>query len=105
MADITPFLSNESLLLDFMKEKSYPVFNNSNIFLRDLEYAIRDYFRDKEDDDIGTRKMTEYALTFVQAMEKRGILQAQSHNTWILKNEAYRLPKQVEEKKPAETTA
>ena len=40
-------ISQRELFFRFMKEK-YPVYKNSNIFLRDIQYAIKSYFEKKE---------------------------------------------------------
>ncbi|MBK7107304.1 MAG: hypothetical protein IPH62_18680 [Ignavibacteriae bacterium] len=39
--------SNKNIFFNFMKE-DYPLFRYSNLFLRDLQYAIKSYFDMKE---------------------------------------------------------
>ena len=39
-------ISNKKLFFSFMKEK-YPVYKESNIFFRDLQYAIINYYMKK----------------------------------------------------------
>jgi hypothetical protein len=39
--------NNKKIFFTFMKE-DYPLFQHSNIFLRDLQYAIKSYFDLKE---------------------------------------------------------
>ena len=85
-------------LLDFMRSAGFPVFHLSNIFYRDFQYGVRDYYRAKEGIDVGTRKADEIAQSVVSDMEKRNILTPHSRNTWILNNERYLLPRQKEEK-------
>jgi len=85
-------------LLDFMRSTGFPVFHLSNIFYRDFQYGVRDYFRATEGIDVGTRKADEIANSVVRDMEQRNVLQPHSRNTWILNNERYLLPRQKKEK-------
>jgi len=91
-------------LLDFMRSTGFPVFHLSNIFYRDFQYGVRDYYRAKEGIDVGTRKADEIAQSVVADMEQRNILTPHSRNTWILNNERYLLPRRKEEK-PTEPAA
>ncbi len=91
-------------LLDFMRSHGFPVFHLSNIFYRDFQYGVRDYYRANEGIDVGTLKADEIATLVIQDMEKRNILTPHSKNTWILNNERYLLPRQKPEKKPEAAT-
>ena|GEM_PF-537243 len=86
-------IGNETELLDFMKRSGFPVFHLSNMFFRDVQYAVRDYYRASEGKDIGTRKADELAAQVIADMEKRGILAPHSRNTWVLHHERYLVPK------------
>lgn len=55
MNPIEHLKSNKNTFFNFMKE-DYPLFKNSNLFLRDLQYAIKSYF-----------EMKEYPITYTQA--------------------------------------
>ncbi|MCB2204322.1 hypothetical protein KQI65_06190 [bacterium] len=95
------FVGKKKELFDFMRENDFPVYHASNIFYRDLQYAIRDYIRVHEGKDIGTRKMEELAREFVADLEREGILKPFARNTWLLNDVEYLLPSQVEEETPA----
>ena|SRR3989339_601685 len=73
-------LAEKEIFLKYMKEK-YKIFNNSNIFLRDIQYAIKSFF-EKKDIKItyAEAEMIMYKLT--SNMEASGELLKLSSNTW-----------------------
>jgi len=91
------FVGRETELFDFMRDQGYGVYHLSNVFLRDFQYAVRDYHRLHERKDIGTRASDRIAQEFVDDLEQRGILRPQAENTWVLFDERYRLPSQKEQ--------
>lgn len=84
-------IDRETELLDFMKEHGYPIFHLSNVFYRDFQYGVRDYFRITEGKDIGTRKADEIADAVIESMLQRGLLIQRSTNTWQLLHDRYTL--------------
>jgi hypothetical protein len=99
--DIGSVKNNIEGFLDYMKETGYPVFHDSNIFLRDFEYAVRDYFRTTTNKDIGSRKAGTYAIEIVAVLEEKDLMIRRSGNTWTLKMEKFLLQPEPEEE-PAE---
>lgn len=91
------FVGRETELFDFMRAQGYGVYHLSNVFLRDIQYAVRDYHRVHEKKDIGTRASDRIASELVEDLEKRGILRPQAEKTWVLFDEHYRLPSQQEQ--------
>ena len=63
-----------------MKEK-YPVFKESNIFFRDLQYAIRNYYM-KKGKTINYQKADKIALEFIENLVNKGELKKISNNAW-----------------------
>jgi hypothetical protein len=63
-----------------MKEK-YRVFNNSNIFLRDIQYSIKSYF-DKKNRPVKIAMAEKIAWQFIESLEKGGELKKISENAW-----------------------
>ena len=63
-----------------MKEK-YPVFNKSNIFLRDLQYAIMSYF-EKKDVKVKYGEAEELAFEFTNYLKSTGEITQMNKNTW-----------------------
>ena len=77
-------IGKEEELLSFMKDNGFPVFHQSNIFFRDVEYGIRDYYRVNLKKDIGMRESAKLADEFVKALEQKNIFQPLTPNTWLL---------------------
>ena len=75
-------LSQKDIFLNFMKEK-YPVHNNSNIFLRDIQYAVKSFLekKNKKVKFAETAKITE---VFIEQLSEKGILKKISANSWKL---------------------
>jgi hypothetical protein len=88
--------------LDFMKDRGYPLYHRSNIFLRDFQYAVRDYIRSTTKKDIGTRKSDAYAKAVIDYMETKGLMKKFANNAWTLEMEKYLLEPKVEEEKQEE---
>ncbi|MCX6173420.1 MAG: hypothetical protein NTZ27_01540 [Ignavibacteriales bacterium] len=72
--------SNKSIFFKFMKEK-YRLYLNSNIFFRDIQYAIKSYF-DKKDIRIKYSQAEKVAYDFIQKLEDTGELKKMSNNAW-----------------------
>ena len=83
--------ANRNELFSFMRTNNFPVYHLSNIFFRDMEYAIRDYVRSHEGKDIGGREAGRLASAFVADLEQQEILRPHGKNTWILFDEEYSL--------------
>ncbi|MBN1446301.1 MAG: hypothetical protein JXA28_00100 [Bacteroidetes bacterium] len=88
------FVGNEDKIFRYMLDNGYPVYHLSNLFYRDVQYAIRDYFRDNHRKDIGWRASDRMARELVEDLERRGVLRPHAKNTWVLFDEQYRLPSQ-----------
>lgn len=72
--------SNKEIFFNFMKEK-FPVFFNSNIFLRDLLYSIKSYF-ERKDKFISYSQAEKLALEFTEYLEKSEEIKKVGNNTW-----------------------
>jgi len=76
-------VSNQEVVFEFLREK-FPIFFNSNIFLRDIQYGIMTYF-ERKDIMISYPVAEELALKFTSTMESKEILKRLSANTWLVK--------------------
>ena len=78
MNNLNELITNKEIFFNFMKEK-YPIFHNSNIFFRDLLYAIKNYFERKN-----------HSLTYAQceklAFEFTGYLTSNNEITKVSEN-------------------
>ena len=68
------------MFFTFMKGK-YKVFENSNIFFRDIQYAIKSYFEKKEH-KVSYQQAEKIASEFVKSLENEGQLKKMSSNAW-----------------------
>ena len=80
MEHLNELLSDQSIFFNFMKEK-YNVFHNSNIFFRDIQYAIKS-FLEKKDKKVKYSQAEKIAQEFIKQMENDGKLKKMSNNAW-----------------------
>ncbi|MCF8242765.1 MAG: hypothetical protein K9J16_15410 [Melioribacteraceae bacterium] len=80
MDHLKELTTNEDIFFGFMKEK-YPIFFNSNIFLRDLQYGIRSYF-EKKDIDIDYPLAERLAHSYAEHLENDNKFIKISGNAW-----------------------
>ncbi len=73
-------LSDKKTFFKFMRIK-YPLFYNSNIFLRDVQYAIRSYF-EKKDIELKYPEAEKLAFEFTAALETEKELINLGNNAW-----------------------
>lgn len=92
--------TNLEQFFSFMKEK-YPFFNKSNVFLRDLQYGVKNFF-ERKSVKLSYKDVEETTLQLIRLLEKDGILFKLSENTWKLNYATKEEPKPAETK-PAET--
>lgn len=92
------FIGKKTELFDFMRANAFPVYHASNIFYRDIQYAIRDYVRANEGKDIGWRESDALASAFVRDLEEKDVLRPFANNTWILNDTDYLLPSTADSK-------
>jgi len=71
---------NKEIFFNFMKER-YPIHYNSNIFERDLQYAIKRYF-DKKDIRITNPQAEDLLKQFTEYLEETGELLKLNKNSW-----------------------
>lgn len=86
---------NQLTFFEFMSAK-YPVKYHSNIFLRDLQYAIFLYFKYAED-EINISEAEELALSFAAYLVEKGDLKVINDHTWFVDFEVESQPEVVEE--------
>ena len=97
------FIGRETLLFDYMRAHGYPVYHQSNLFTRDVQSAIREYMREKENRDIGTLEVYRLAEEFIVDLERRGVIVPFRNKTFILQMEQYRLHPKAKDEQEAET--
>jgi hypothetical protein len=85
--------SNPEVLLGFMKKTRKPVFHKSNIFFRDVQYALRDYFDRVENKPITTPEAERMAHEVVELYIGRGLLREVSNQAYLLDMPEFATPK------------
>jgi hypothetical protein len=90
-------VSSQEMVFEFLREK-YPIFFNSNIFLRDIQYGIRTYF-ERKDIIISYPLAEELAMKFTSSMESADILKRLDTKTWLV-NFKFKEP-EIQTKEPA----
>jgi len=71
---------NKIIFFNFMK-KRYPIFQQSNLFLRDMQYAIMSYFELKEN-SVSYEEAEKLAKKFIDKLVDSGELLELDHKTW-----------------------
>lgn len=80
MNNLNELTASKEIFINYMKEK-YPVIHNSNIFLRDLQYAIRSFF-EKKGSNLSYSETEKIALLFAELMEQSNDFKKIGNNTW-----------------------
>jgi len=71
---------NQDAFLIFLSEK-YHMYSNSNIFLRDVQYAIKSYFR-KDNIELNYSVYEKTAIEFLAYLTAIGKLEQIDKNVW-----------------------
>lgn len=80
MNHLDNLISNRTIFFNYMKER-YEVHYKSNIFLRDLLYAIKSYY-EKKGIKLKYREAEKLAVEFADNLVKTNELQVVGKNTW-----------------------
>ncbi|HPI37300.1 MAG TPA: hypothetical protein PK397_05075 [Ignavibacteriaceae bacterium] len=75
------------IFLSYFKA-NYPVFHNSNVFFRDLQYAIRRFLESKGF-ETNYNEATKLAVSFAELMELEGVFVKTSKIGWKLNYPAF----------------
>lgn len=83
MKDKFDFLQkNSTIFLNYMKVK-YPLFHNSNVFLRDIQYGLRNFFA-RKDVKLSYQETEKLTDNYIHYLEEAQILIKLKENTWKL---------------------
>ncbi|MEI8135593.1 MAG: hypothetical protein WCH46_11065 [bacterium] len=84
MATSDVFIDYPYELFSYMREIHKPVFHNSNVFLRDLQFSIQDYFEDKQGKTIRDAEAQRIAEEVSRAYERKGIFKKVNPQGYVL---------------------
>jgi len=90
---IEKHFGNPEVLLGFMRRTRKPVFHKSNVFFRDIQYAIRDYFDAVEREPISTPEAERMARDVVELYTERGLLRKVNNQAYLLESPEWITPK------------
>lgn len=82
--DADVFIDYPYELFSFMRETHKPVFHNSNVFLRDVQYAIQDYYEDRHGVTIRNDAAEALAKEVAKAYEQKGIFRRVNPQGYML---------------------
>lgn len=85
--------ANPEVLLGFMRRTRKPVFHKSNIFFRDIQYAIKDYFDTVEREPVSIPEAERLAIEVVERYTMAGLLRKVSNQAYLLDMPAFATPK------------
>ena len=94
MAQLDIFIEYPYELLSYMREIHKPVFHNSNIFFRDLQFSIQEYFEDKQGLTIRNDLAESIAKEVARAYEQEGIFKRVNPQGYILNYPELSTPKE-----------
>lgn len=92
--DARPLIEEPELLLNFFREMRRPAFYNSNVFYRDIEFAIRDYFQAEEGKSLRNPEAERIANDVIHAWMEQGILRQVNRHAFVLLHKDYLTPKE-----------
>jgi hypothetical protein len=92
--DIEPLKEEPEILLNFMREMRKAAFYNSNIFFRDVQFILRDYFEAEEEATITTDQAERYAFEILEAWSQRGVVRQVNKQAYLLLHKEYLTPKE-----------
>lgn len=95
MDHLNELKSNEEIFFRFMREK-YPLFFNSNIFFRDIQYSIITYFKLKNH-PVKYQEAEKLTNDFVEFLEESEKLIFMSKNTWKVNFDIKKPVSEIEE--------
>jgi hypothetical protein len=87
------YFSNPEVLLGFMRRTRKPVFHKSNIFFRDIQFAVRDYFDTVERSPISVPEAERLAIDVVQLYMEVGLLRQVNNQAYVLDSPEFSTPK------------
>ena len=95
-------LNNKKDFLKFLKSK-FPLYHDSNIFLRDIHYGVMNYLEEKTKRTMKYLEAEKLTMEIVDEFEKQGIFKKMDSKTWLLNYAEFALPRPVP--KPAAPAA
>ncbi len=90
---IEKYFGNPEVLLRFMRQTRKPVFHKSNVFFRDIQHAVHDYFESVEHEQVSLPEAERMAKEIVQLYTQQGVLREVNNQAYRLEGPAWMTPK------------
>jgi hypothetical protein len=90
MKTTTNILDQSDEVLAFLKTR-FPLYHQSNVFFRDIQYGIRAYL-EKNGKKVGYTVAEEIAHAYTRKLEKDGIFHAVDHQSWVVDFPKFKTP-------------
>lgn len=85
-------LSDPNVLFGFMRRTRKPVFHKSNLFVRDIQHAVRDYCERVARTPLTAVEAERIARTLVEAYMISGVLRPVDNQAYVLNMPAFGTP-------------
>ena len=89
---VEKYFGNPEVLLGFMRRTRKPVFHKSNLFFRDIQFAVRDYFDAVERSPITLPEAERMAHEIVERYTTEGILRPVNNQAFCLEYPEWKTP-------------
>ncbi len=90
---IEKYFGNPEVLLGFMRQTRKPVFHKSNLFFRDIQFAVHDYFESVQGKKVTMPEAEQMTREIVQLYTKSGVLREVNNQAYRLDGPAWATPK------------
>jgi hypothetical protein len=90
---IEKYFGNPEVLLGFMRQTRKPVFHKSNLFFRDIQFAVHDYFETVQGKKVTMPEAEQMTREIVQLYTKSGVLREVNNQAYRLDGPAWATPK------------
>jgi hypothetical protein len=87
------YFGNPEVLLGFMRQTRKPVFHKSNLFFRDIQHAVHDYFESVEGEQVSLPEAERMTKEIVQLYLAQGVLREVNNQAYRLEGPAWMTPK------------
>jgi hypothetical protein len=84
MVDEDILVEDPDVLLSYMRQTKRAIFHNSNLFFRDIQYAVKDYFEDHLGVTIKPEEAQRIAKDVTKSFERQGVLKQVNSNGYLL---------------------
>lgn len=92
--DVESLKEEPELLLNFLREMRKAAFYNSNLFFRDIQYSIRDYFEAEEGKTVTIPQAEKLAREVLRGWQEKGVVRQVNTHAYLLLHKDYLTPKE-----------